>query len=130
MATLTPAKRKCEEANSQTPKRVCLREQDGSPKVERQQFSIKSKREILEAYAKLPKMSKEKAAGLLNIKRPFLYKLLNERDKIFSPDSSRNSAMKRVRVGNDAMVEEACVKWIREKRNQQQANISHTILID
>ena len=86
----TPNKRQCSETDS--------------PKVERKQFSFKKKREILEAYAKLPKnMSKGKAAGQLNITRPLLYKLLNEKDKILSLDT-RNSDMKRARSGKDAML--------------------------
>ena len=73
-------------------------------------------------------MPKSKAASTLNITRPFLYKLLKEKDLICSPDN-RNIEMKRIRSGGDAMVEEACVKWIREKRNQE-FKISQLILIE
>ena len=37
--------------------------------------------------------------------------------------------MKQRKVGNDSMVEEACVRWIREKRNQD-FNISQGLLIE
>ena len=46
-------------------------------------MSFKQKREILHAYSKLPKMTKEKAASKLNISRPLLHKLLNEKGVIF-----------------------------------------------
>ena len=63
-------------------------------------MSFKKKRQILEAYSKLPSsMPKEKAASTLNITRPYLYKLLKEKDLICSPDS-RNNDM------NSAMIEQ------------------------
>ena len=70
-----------------TTKRICQREQKNSPKGERNCLSFKQKREILDAYSKLPKMTKEKAASKLNISRPLLYKLLKEKEVICSPDS-------------------------------------------
>ena len=51
---------------------ICRREQKDSPKAERNCMSFKQKREILDAYSKLPKMTKEQAASKLNISRPLL----------------------------------------------------------
>ena len=53
---------------------------------------------ILDAYLKLSKMTKEKAASKLNISRPLLYKLLEEKKMICSPDS-RKCNMKQQKVG-------------------------------
>ena len=64
-------------------KKVCQREQKDLPKARRNCMSFKQKREILHAYSKLPKMTKEKAASKLNISRPLLHKLLNEKGVIF-----------------------------------------------
>ena len=69
---------------------ICRREQKDSPKAERNCMSFKQKREmILDAYLELSKMTKEKAASKLNISRPLLYKLLEEKKMICSPDSRK-----------------------------------------
>lgn len=83
--TLFPHFPSLEMANKQkgneTPKlqkKICQREQEDSPRAERNCMSLQQKREILDDYSKLPKMTKEEAASKLNTSSPLLYKLLKE----------------------------------------------------
>ena len=74
----------------------------------RVELSIDAKREIIRSYDALPRMSQQCAAKVLQIPRMTLRRMLSKRDEIMD---APNSSMKRYRVGKDAMVEDALVRW-------------------
>ena len=95
-------------------------------KVERKDYTVTDKKRLLKEYDKLPPgTSKYKAAEALGIKRPFLYKLLDSREKVMSPLRNKNTI--HFRGGDNKKVEEACKRWVGEKR-EQGASISHSLL--
>ena len=57
---------------------------DERGKFQRNHVTLTEKARLLKQFDKLPKMSKYKAADCLGIKRPFLYNLLENRDKIMN----------------------------------------------
>ena len=112
-------------AKSKTPRAKRKAETELSPSnPKRISLSIERKKNIIESYDALPKMSQGSAADMLKIPRASLRLILSNRETIMASD---NSDMKRLRVGKDVMVENCLIKWFDTVR-EKNAILSHEML--
>ena len=88
------------------------------------ELSIETKREIIRRFDSLPKMSQQNASKVLQIPRMTLRRMLSKRDEIMD---AKNSSMKRYRVGKDAVVEDALIKWFETMPDK--TSITHDMLV-
>ena len=70
---------------------------------------MNEKRNLLEAFDKLPKMSQRDAAAKLGIHQPTLWNLIKQRETVMK---ANDGDRKRRRPGKAPAVEAALVKWI------------------
>lgn len=86
----------------------------------RKDLSLKEKRDILECYDKLPKMSQRNAAVHLKISQPVLCKILKNRLHIESLAlKNENMDRKRTRSGKNTEVDSALKTWFNNVRERK-----------
>lgn len=85
----------------------------------RTDLSLQEKKNILECYDKLPKMSQRNAAVHLKVSQPLLCKILKNRASIETAQmSNQNMHRKRERCGKDDQVESALKMWFTKVRER------------
>lgn len=84
--------------------------------TQKRKYSVEDKRQILELYDELPKMTQRNAARLLNICPSMLCTILRNRNGITKGETIKRERTKWVGLGRSSKLEAHIWKWIDQER--------------